>query len=56
MEHIQMFQDDMIGNILGELKEKQEFILKFIFKDPNEVWKYIYFLINLIKQLGIWLI
>lgn len=34
------------------MKEKHEFILKYIFKDPNEIWKYIYFLINLIKQTG----
>ncbi len=52
MDHLQMFSDEFITAVFQELKEKQEFVLKYIFKDPNEVWKYIYFMTNVIKQIG----
>ena len=52
MDHLQMFSDEFITAVFQELKEKQEFVLKYIFKDPNEVWKYIYFITNVIKQIG----
>lgn len=50
MDHLAFFSEDCVNQILEETQEKQEFILKYIFKDPNEVWKYIFFLTNLIKQ------
>jgi hypothetical protein len=52
MDYLHLFSDDFVSAILQEMMEKHDFIVKYIFKDPNEIWKYIYFLINLIKQIG----
>lgn len=52
-DNIEAFSDDFSSSFFEELLGQTEGLIKFVFKDQNELWKYMNFLFTCVKGLNI---